>query len=147
MCINYIMKNKILILILFALSNALITKAEKSTLSLYERIGGQPAIDATVELFYKKVLSDSRVCHFFKGINMNKKNKQRLFVAAALGGPEAWSGKNMRPAHDSLDLNNTHFNAIADNLEESLKEMKVPQVLIKEVMNIVESTRNDVLNL
>ena len=131
------MKNKILILILFALSNALITKAEKSTLSLYERIGGQPAIDATVELFYKKVLSDSRVCHFFKGINMNKKNKQRLFVAAALGGPEAWSGKNMRPAHDSLDLNNTHFNAIADNLEESLKEMKVPQVLIKEVMNIV----------
>ncbi len=141
------MKNKILILILFALSNALITKAEQSTLSLYERIGGQPAIDATVELFYKKVLSDSRVCHFFKGINMNKKNKQRLFVAAALGGPEAWSGKNMRPAHDSLDLNNTHFNAIADNLEESLKEMKVPQVLIKEVMNIVESTRNDVLNL
>ena len=116
--------------------------------SLYQRIGGQPAIDATVEVFYKKVLADKRVNHFFKGINMKKQRaKQKAFIAAVLGGPNPWKGKDLRRAHDSLDLNESHFNAIAENLQASLKEMKVDPKLIGEVMAIVASTKNDVLNL
>ena len=116
--------------------------------SLYERIGGQPAIDATVEVFYKKVLADKRVSHFFKDINMKKqKAKQKAFIAAVLGGPKPWTGKNMRRAHDSLDIEGCHFDAIAENLQASLKDMKVPADLIAEVMTIVASTRKDVLNL
>jgi len=115
--------------------------------SLYHRIGGQAAIDATVEVFYKKVLADKRVSHFFEGINMKKQRaKQKAFIAAALGGPIPWKGKDMRRAHDSLDLNESHFNAIAENLQASLKEMKVDPKLISEVMTIVASTKNDVLN-
>ena len=116
--------------------------------SLYERIGGQPAIDATVEVFYKKVLADKRVCHFFNDINMKKqKAKQKAFIAAVLGGPKPWTGKNMRRAHDSLYIEGCHFDAIAENLQASLKDMKVPADLIAEVMTIVASTRKDVLNL
>ncbi len=115
--------------------------------SLYHRIGGQPAIDATVEVFYKKVLADKRVSHFFDGINMKKQRaKQKAFIAAVLGGPNPWKGKDLRRAHDSLDLNESHFNAIAENLQASLKEMKVDPKLIGEVMAIVASTKNDVLN-
>jgi len=39
--------------------------------SLYERIGGEAAIDAAVELFYQKVLSDDRIKHFFSDVDMS----------------------------------------------------------------------------
>lgn len=47
-------------------------RGEKPSESLYERIGGQPAVDAAVNLFYKKVLADSRICKFFDSTNMER---------------------------------------------------------------------------
>src|SRR5262245_12480437 len=38
--------------------------------SLYQKLGGQPAIDAAVEAFYVKVLADNRIKHYFEDINM-----------------------------------------------------------------------------
>ncbi|MGB1061385.1 MAG: truncated hemoglobin, partial [Ketobacter sp.] len=38
--------------------------------TLYEKIGGEPAVDAAVDLFYKKVLADERIKHFFEGVDM-----------------------------------------------------------------------------
>ncbi|TPW11570.1 MAG: hypothetical protein FD130_1953, partial [Halothiobacillaceae bacterium] len=35
--------------------------------SLYERIGGDPAVTAAVDLFYRKVLADKRINQFFEG--------------------------------------------------------------------------------
>ena len=45
---------------------------EKKKKTLFERVGGQDAVNAAVELFYKKVLSDYRVKHFFDKTDMNK---------------------------------------------------------------------------
>ena len=39
----------------------------EKTASLYERIGGQPAIDAAVEIFYKKVLAGQAGESIFRG--------------------------------------------------------------------------------
>ena len=41
------------------------------TLSLYERIGGEPAIMAAVDLFYAKVMNDTLTRPFFDGLDMN----------------------------------------------------------------------------
>ena len=80
-----------------------IAKPDSGKASIYERLGGQPAIDAAVELFYKKVLADKKVNHFFEDVNMNRqKNKQKQFLAAAFGGPNPWKGKDMRSAHKHL---------------------------------------------
>ena len=116
--------------------------------SLYQKLGGKGAIDAAVELFYTKVLADEHVKHFFDDINMNKqKRKQKEFLSAALGSPVAWTGKDMRTAHANMPgLNETHFNAIAGHLKATLEELKISQDLIAQVLAIVETTRNDVLN-
>lgn len=116
--------------------------------SLYHKLGGKAAIDAAVDAFYVKVLADERINFFFDDVNMRRQhNKQKAFLSAAFGGPEPWVGKDMRAAHASLpDLNDTHFNAVAENLQKTLEELKVPKELIDQVMAIAESTRNDVLN-
>ena len=38
---------------------------ETTSTSLYDRIGGEAAVDAAVELFYRKVLNDYRINRFF----------------------------------------------------------------------------------
>ena len=115
--------------------------------SIYARLGGQPAVDAAVELFYKKVLADKSVNHHFEGINLDKQRaKQKQFLAAAFGGPVPYTGKNLRKAHRNLDLKESDFNAIAGHLQATLKELKIDDKLIAEVMAVAASTKDDVLD-
>ncbi len=115
--------------------------------SIYARLGGQPAIDAAVDLFYEKVLADKTVKHFFDDVNMARQhNKQKAFLAAAFGGPVPYEGKDMRTVHAHLDLEEAHFNAIAGHLQATLVELKVDEKLIAEVMAVAASTKDDVLN-
>ena len=122
-------------------------EAKVDPTSIYHRLGGQPAIDAAVELFYVKVLADKSVNHFFDDVNMNKqRNKQKAFLAAAFGGPVPYEGKDLRKAHAHLDLKESDFNAIAGHLEATLKELKINNALIGEVMAVAASTKDAVLN-
>ena len=121
------------------------------TKTLFERLGGKPAVHAAVDLFYQKVLADARVRHMFDGVDMkNQRGKQEAFMTYAFGGAPNYSGLSMRKAHERLvqdkGLNDDHFNAIAENLTATLKDLNVPQELIMEVINIVASTRDDVLS-
>jgi len=120
---------------------------EERAASLYEQIGGKAALSAAVDLFYVKVLADERVNHFFEDVNMKAQHeKQKAFLAAALGAPTPWTGKDMRTAHKNLDLRESDFNAIAENLQSTLTELKLSEELIGRIMAIVASTKNDVLN-
>lgn len=115
--------------------------------SLYAKLGGKPAIDAAVELFYVKMLADDRVKHVFDDVDMKRqRRKQKEFLSAAFGGPIPWTGKDLRTAHQGLNLTETHFQAVAQNLQKSLEELKVPKNLIDQVMAIAASTHDDVLN-
>lgn len=115
--------------------------------SLYEKIGGQAALKAAVASFYKKVLADKRVNHFFEDVNMRRQhNQQQAFISAALGGPEPWRGRDLRKAHASLELTEKEFGIIAVHLQKTLEELKVPKDLIGQVMTIVGSTKDAVLN-
>ncbi len=94
--------------------------------SLFTRLGGAPAIDAAVDLFYKKNLADARVSAFFATTNMEKqRKKQKLFLSYAFGAPTKYDGLDMRNAHKKMNLTEMHFNAIAENLTSTLQELGV----------------------
>ncbi len=123
--------------------------SENNEASLYERIGGEAAVNAAVELFYKKVLEDHRINRWFENMDMDKQiAKQKAFFTLAFGGPAEYSGKNMRDAHAKLvklGLNDDDFDAVMEHLGATLKELNVPDDLIAEAAAIAESTRDDVL--
>jgi hemoglobin len=118
--------------------------------SLYEQIGGEAAVNAAVDLFYRRVLSDDRIAHFFDDVDMERQAaKQKAFLTYAFGGPNHYSGLDMRKAHAHLvarGLNDDHFNAVAENLVATLQELGVSQPLIDNVVTICESVRDDVLS-
>ena len=117
-------------------------------ITVYEKLGGDAAIDAAVNLFYEKVLADKRINHFFAHTDMNRqRNHQKRFLTQAFGGPALYSGKAMRAAHKHLNLKETDFNAVAENLVATLNDLNIPQPLINDTMQIVASVKSDVLNL
>jgi hemoglobin len=122
---------------------------ERYMSSLYEKIGGEPAVNAAVDIFYRKVLKDDRIKHFFDGVDMEKQAaKQKAFLTMAFGGPHNYTGEDMRKGHAHLvkqGLNDSHFDAVMENLGATLTELKVPGDLIAQAAAIAESTRNDVL--
>ena len=134
--------------IILALMVILGGKAEPSK-SLYEKLGGEGAVNAAVDIFYRKVLQDDRIKHFFEGVDMDKQAaKQKAFLTMAFGGPHNYSGEDMRKGHAHLvakGLNDSHFDAVMEHLGGTLQELNVPGDLIAECAAIAESTRNDVL--
>lgn len=121
----------------------------QQTNTLFEKIGGMPAVDAAVEIFYTKVLSDDTISHFFRWTHMKSQNaKQKAFLAYAFGAPLKYSGKSMHHAHAHLvekGLNEAHFNAVMEHLAATLQELGVTNDLIAEAAKIAESTRKDIL--
>ncbi len=117
--------------------------------NLFEQIGGEPAVNVAVDIFYRKVLSDDRISHFFDDVDMERQAaKQKAFLTMALGGPNKYSGADMRRGHAHLvarGLNDSHFDAVMENLAATLQELNVPPALIAQAAAICEGTRNDVL--
>ncbi|MDB2415328.1 group 1 truncated hemoglobin [Rickettsiales bacterium] len=116
--------------------------------SLFEKLGGRGAVNAAVDIFYKKVLADPVINGLFANVDMNRQiAKQKAFLTYAFGGAPNYSGKNMREAHKHLNLTEEHFNAVAGHLKSTLEDLNVPSDLQDEVMTIAASTHDDVLNL
>ncbi len=117
--------------------------------TLYERIGGAAAVKAAVDIFYGKVLADTRIAHFFDGVDLaGQASKQRAFLVMAFGGPNTYAGADMRSAHARLvdrGLDDSHFNAVVENLAATLSELGVGADDISEVAAIAETVRSDVL--
>ena len=117
--------------------------------ALFDRLGGEAAVNAAVDIFYRKVLADDRVNEFFDGVDMEKQAaKQKAFLTMAFGGPNNYTGEDMRKGHAHLvarGLNDTHVDVIIELLGSTLKELGVADDLIGEVAAIAESVRDDVL--
>ncbi len=118
--------------------------------SLYERLGGDAAMDAAVDVFYRKVLADERINEFFDGVDMEAQAaKQKGFLTMVFGGPHSYTGKDMREGHKHLvarGLNDTHVDVIIELLGGTLQELGVGDEDITEVARIADSVRDDVLN-
>ncbi len=124
------------------------TEATQDT-SLYAQLGGEAAVNAAVDIFYRKVVGDARINTFFFGVDMAQQAaKQKAFLTMAFGGPHNYTGLDMRRGHARLvqmGLNDQHFDIVLDHLGSTLRDLGVAENLVAQVIAIAESTREDVL--
>lgn len=119
--------------------------ASSLTKSLYERLGGEAAIKAVVEKFVGSAAADPKV-GFTKNTtwqptpeNLDKLKKNLGdFIGQATGGPQKYTGKDMKTAHKGMNITPEQFQAIGGHLENALKDLKVGPVEIGELMKIVK---------
>ncbi|WP_051939693.1 group I truncated hemoglobin [Phaeacidiphilus oryzae] len=100
-------------------------------MSIYEEIGGAPALAAAVDEFYQRVLGDPELSGYFEGVELARlKGHQRAFLAAALGGSELYAGRPLGEAHRPLGVQPAHFDRVVTHLADTLTSLSVPQPTI-----------------
>ncbi|WP_372008976.1 group 1 truncated hemoglobin [Paenibacillus chitinolyticus] len=113
--------------------------------SLYEKLGGKEAIGKVVEEFYKRIIADESVNHFFRDTDMAKQLRhQTAFISYALGGAP-YTGKSMAAAHTGLNLQPEHFDSIVNHLQASLAHFGVTEDDIRQITENVGSLKGDIL--
>ena len=107
----------------------------QGTTTLFQEIGGQPALMEAIERFYGRVLAEPSLARFFAGVPMQRqKGHMGAFLALALGGPDRYHGRPMREAYAGLGITTADFTRVAELLVETLTEMGVAQDLIDRIV-------------
>ena len=99
--------------------------------SLYDRLGGKPAITAVVDEFIARVASDKRINGFFARVASDParlaafKGKLVDQICEASGGPCKYTGKDMKSAHEGMGITSADFDALVEDLVGALDKFKV----------------------
>ena len=115
--------------------------------TIYDEIGGGPAVTAVVDAFYDRLVADTELLRYFDGRDMARlKAHQRALVTVALGGPpEEYNGRMMHPAHAGLAITHDAFDKILGHLESVLTEAGVPGATSARILAILRPLRGDVV--
>jgi hemoglobin len=133
--------------LLVTAATATAASAQMMQKSLYERLGGRPAIVAVVDDFVGNVATDKRINGFFGKTDIPR--LKRLLVeqiCAGSGGPCIYTGRDMRTAHAGMGVKDRHFNALVQDLGKSLNKFKVPRKEQKELVAILAPMRKDIVS-
>jgi hemoglobin len=116
-------------------------------MTLFEKIGGEPAVRLAVEQFYVRVLGDPLLAPFFEKADLVRlKSHQFAFLSQVMGGPRKYSGAAMAQAHSRLRIEERHFNAVAGHLVETLRGLGVGEDIIGEVVAALTPLAADIVN-
>ena len=114
--------------------------------SLYDRLGGKPAITAVVDEFVANVAADNRINKFFAKTNIPHL-KQLLVdqICEASGGPCKYTGRNMKETHKGLGIDNKAWDALVQDLVKALNKFKVPSKEQKELLGLLGPMKKDIV--
>lgn len=95
--------------------------------SLYDRLGGLPAIRAVVADFVGRTTTDPRIKERF--FNTDATHLKAMLVeqiCQATGGPCHYSGRDMKTVHGGMELVDAEWNALVEDLTAALDRYHVP---------------------
>jgi hemoglobin len=106
--------------------------------SLYDRLGGQPAVTAVVDDFVGNVAADNRINGFFARTDIPRLKKNLVDqICQGTGGPCTYTGRDMRTAHKGMNITDAQFNALVEDLVKTLDKFKVPEKEKGELLGVL----------
>jgi len=116
--------------------------AEAAAQTIYEAIGGRPALKAAVDGLYGRLIADPELSKFFPaGVGEVHRGFVITLLGQALGGPQRYRGPDLVAAHRGLGITDAHFTQTAVLLDDTLDELGVPRDLIDQIIGIVATLR------
>ena len=120
----------------------------KMTDSLYNRLGGKPAIVKVIDEFVGNVSKDSRINGRFATTNIPRLKGHLVDqVCAATGGPCTYSGRDMVTTHKGMGITTEEFSALVNDLVAALNTLNVPQAEQKELLALLGPMKSDIVEI
>jgi hemoglobin len=118
---------------------------EKKT--LYDRLGGKPAITAVVDDFVGNVAGDARINQRFATADIPRLKRMLVDqVCQASGGPCTYTGASMKDAHKGMKITEAEFGALVEDLVKSLDKFKVGPQEKNDLLAALGGLKPDVVN-
>lgn len=132
--------------VVIAVAGALAACAQPAEKTLYERLGGQPAITAVVDDFIANVAADPVINRRFAAADIPKLKKLLVEqVCEASGGPCKYTGRTMKESHKGMAITAAEFNAMGGDMLKTLDKFRVPDREKNEVMALLGSMSKDIV--
>jgi hemoglobin len=98
-------------------------------------IGGAQAVSAVVEAFYERLLADPATAAFFtplvdSGRLAALKRHQVLMLTKVLGGPDRYSGRDLKDGHADLGITDDLYRRVSLYLITVMHDFKVPMDIL-----------------
>jgi len=114
--------------------------------SLYERLGGKPAITAVVDDFVARVAADNRINGKFANANIPRLKMMLVEqICQASGGPCTYTGRDMKMAHAGMGIKGSEFDALVGDLVATLNKFKVPEREKNELLGALGPMKKDIV--
>jgi hemoglobin len=128
------------------------TAAEQKQQSLYDRLGGLAPISVVVSDFIDALMPDS-VLNENPAIDAARKSVPAPYlkyhvtamVCQASGGPCQYHGRSMKQSHAHLNITEREWDRMVSLFKEVLAKHKVPAKESQELLEIVGSTKADIV--
>jgi hemoglobin len=124
------------------------TKSQNIEATLYERLGRRPGIEKIVEKIWNNHTSNPLIKQRY--VNSEGETVKRLVTemcCAGFGGPETYTGKDMKTTHSGMNINETEFVAVCDDVLDALDKCNVGKREKDEVLVILYSLKPEVVHL
>lgn len=114
--------------------------------SLYDRLGGKPAITAVVDDFVARVAADTRINGKFANANIPRLKTMLVDqICQASGGPCTYTGRDMKSAHAGMGVSGTEFDALVGDLTATLNKYKVGEREKNELLGALGPMKKDIV--
>ena len=136
--------------LVYSLAGAPLQAADDKA-TLYDRLGGKPAITAVTSALVDRILQDSRVNAWFAHAASSPENtaayKSKLadFVCQAIGGPCTYTGKDMVTAHRGRKVTGEAFDAVVEDLTSVLDKLGVKPAEKNELLGMLAPLKSSIV--
>ena len=114
--------------------------------SLYDRLGGKPAITAVVNDFVGRVAADSRINGKFAMTDIPRLKALLVEqICQASAGPCTYTGRSMKAAHAGMGVSGADFDALVGDLVATLNKFKVPEREKNELLSALAPMKSDIV--
>ena len=122
------------------------SKSTMADRSLYDRLGGKPAITAVVEDFVGRVAADSRINGKFANADIPRLKMLLVEqICQASGGPCTYTGRSMKATHAGMGVSSADFDALVGDLVATLNIFKVPEREKNELLGALGPMKKDIV--
>jgi hemoglobin len=116
--------------------------------TLYDRLGGMPAIEKVTGDFIAIVVKDERINTRFANADAANLKKQLVDqICQASGGPCEYKGKDMKTAHTGMKITDEEFGALVEDLVKALKDNGVKDPEIQELGTELGKMKGDIVGM
>jgi hemoglobin len=114
--------------------------------TLYERLGGGPALTAVVDETIRRGGADPRIKAKLVNADIARLRTHLIEqLCVASGGPCRYTGRDMKTAHRGLSITSTEFDALVEDMRQAMTVYKVPAREQGEVVALLAPTKPDIV--